>query len=169
MTTLTTTELLDAKIQAERGQYFQSIFDELNYLDVDSATLASDLTNQMAFWTDFETINKDRWLKEVENELVDKTPQELAYTYDKITNDRMDAVRHRLSDIFKEHKGLRVTTEDSDNSDFPDIRIYFDEYYRADDGSYHQTAETHLYEEDQWNHDYDCSWEDMLSYAEYDG
>lgn len=165
--TKTIDKVLESRIQAERGRYFQTIFEDLNYLDVDSETLASDVTNQMAFWKDFESINTKAWTAEVQEQLADQSAEQLVAQYESYTNVRMREVRKILKDVFEKHHGLRVSTKGSVLA--PEITVFYDQYYQDDYGDTYQSTDSNYSSSEGWNYDYDCSWEDMLSYAEYDG
>lgn len=160
-------KVLESRIQAERGRFFQTIFEQIDYLDVDSETLATDVTNQMGFWNDYQTINDKQWRSEVAEQLLDQEASQLVAQYESYTNVRMREVRKILKSVFESHHGLRVSTKGSVLA--PEITVFYDQYYQDDYGDTYQSTDSVYSGSQEWNTDYDCSWEDMLSYAEYDG
>lgn len=161
----TITDVLDSKIQAERGRFFQNIFESSRYLDVDTSSLADVLTQQIAEWNDFHTKNNADWVAEVKEQLNDQTEEELAIFYENIINERKADVRLILSKIFANHQKLSVETS-GDTNDFPTITLSVDQCYKDNNDSYYANSQVE-YQHDHWNYDFDCSWKDFLSYAEY--
>lgn len=163
----TINDVLDTKLQAERGTFFKSIFESSNYLDVSTETLADQLTTQISRWEEYEARHSPQWTTDVKAQLADQTEDELADFYERIVDERMTDVRLQLSKIFSNHKQLSVRT--TDHSDcFPTIELSVDNVYKDADDTYHVSSAVPQVSTEYWNHEFDCSWEDVLSYAEYD-